>query len=450
MADKLLVRAYNVEVGDCIYCRIPKAHRLDDGSLDDFHILIDCGSKGKQALMRDALSHLRTDQLPQTGTGKRRLDLLVVTHEHQDHIKGFDPQDFEDMEIGAIWMTAAMDPNHIQAETTRSLTSLAVTAMRSVAAQGLSLDPQLQDLVDVFAISNDAAVETLRETLPGRNGIQPAYVHAGQDAEALGLPVEGAAIKILGPDRDIDRFYLGAEADPRIRGLAADGIAGLDLSGMPQTRPDNISEEDFQNLSTRMLSSAFAFADLASRVQNNSCVVLLIEWQGRRLLFSGDCEWEHTFSEGKQNGGWNVMWHQRRGMLDQPVDFLKIGHHGSINATPWNEFQNEEDTEPARILDAILPRPANGLPTAQAVVSTLRKNYETIPDSALLSVLGERTANTRNYAAEFENAGIATTSLPKFDEFEKSWISNNQPQRTDFEWLLTGQPFVDVEIEAAP
>ncbi len=24
MADKLLVRAYNVEVGDCLYCRIPK------------------------------------------------------------------------------------------------------------------------------------------------------------------------------------------------------------------------------------------------------------------------------------------------------------------------------------------------------------------------------------------------------------------------------------------
>ena len=27
MADKLLIRAYNVEVGDCIYCRIPKGER---------------------------------------------------------------------------------------------------------------------------------------------------------------------------------------------------------------------------------------------------------------------------------------------------------------------------------------------------------------------------------------------------------------------------------------
>ena len=45
MADKLLVRAYDVEVGDCIYCRIPKAQEVG-GKVDDFHILIDCGSVG--------------------------------------------------------------------------------------------------------------------------------------------------------------------------------------------------------------------------------------------------------------------------------------------------------------------------------------------------------------------------------------------------------------------
>ena len=40
MADKLLIRLYDVGLGDCIYCRIPKAHR----SGRDFHILIDCGT----------------------------------------------------------------------------------------------------------------------------------------------------------------------------------------------------------------------------------------------------------------------------------------------------------------------------------------------------------------------------------------------------------------------
>ena len=41
------------------------------------------------------------------------------------------------------------------------------------------------------------------------------------------------------------------------------------------------------------------------------------------------------FKEGKHNGSWNVMWEKHRdGHLKEPVDFLKIGHHGSINATP--------------------------------------------------------------------------------------------------------------------
>ena len=37
MDDKLLIRAYNVGVGDCIYVRIPKA-RKKGSKVDDFHI----------------------------------------------------------------------------------------------------------------------------------------------------------------------------------------------------------------------------------------------------------------------------------------------------------------------------------------------------------------------------------------------------------------------------
>ena len=40
MGDQLLVRAYDVEVGDCIYVRIPDGKVVPAGH-DDFHILID-------------------------------------------------------------------------------------------------------------------------------------------------------------------------------------------------------------------------------------------------------------------------------------------------------------------------------------------------------------------------------------------------------------------------
>ena len=56
-------------------------------------------------------------------------------------------------------------------------------------------------------------MKALRETLPERNGITPLYVHAGMSADDLGLELEDTTISVLAPERDIDRFYLGAEAD---------------------------------------------------------------------------------------------------------------------------------------------------------------------------------------------------------------------------------------------
>jgi len=59
MADKLLVRTYNVELGDCIYCRIPKGRKVGS-TIDDLHILIDCGSLGAEDLLETAVTDLES------------------------------------------------------------------------------------------------------------------------------------------------------------------------------------------------------------------------------------------------------------------------------------------------------------------------------------------------------------------------------------------------------
>lgn len=446
MADKLLVRTYNVGVGDCIYCRIPKAIRRG-ARVEDFHILIDCGSKGSPDPLAAAIEHVK-EMLPSAGGGKKRIDLLVITHEHEDHIKGIDPEVFADIKIDNIWMNVAMDENHPQAGQAHRLRGFAMRQMRSLAEQNLSLSPELQELIALYGINNDGAMEALRTTLPEANGIEAKYVHAGMTNDELGIQLQGAKITIVSPENDIDRFYLGADADASLRGLSGASEDFRERAApAADAVPTNISVADFRLLQSRMLSNAFAFANLSAKVTNNTSVVLLIEWKGKRLLFVGDAEWDKKFKEGKSNGAWNTMWKERKELLNKPLDFLKIGHHGSENATPWLDGSDTE-TEPSQILDAILPIPAQGAPKAKAVVSTARKNYKTIPRSELLVVIGERVANVRNYSEALQAEDIDPRTLPLFREFEKEFIGSPQPLRTDCELLLTEKPFVDVEFEA--
>jgi beta-lactamase superfamily II metal-dependent hydrolase len=446
MADKLLVRAYNVGVGDCIYCRIPKAIRRGN-AVEDFHILIDCGSKGSADPLAEAIEHLK-EMLPDAGGGKKRIDLLVATHEHEDHIKGLDPEVFTDIKIDNIWMNVAMNEDHPQAGRSHRLRAFAMRAMRGLAEQNLALSPELQEMVGMYGIGNDGAMEALRTGLPETNGIEAKYVHAGMTNHDLGIELQGATITVLSPENDIDHFYLGADADTTLRGLS-DATAAFQAHAAPaaDVAPTNISGADFRRLQSRILSNALAFADLDGKVTNNTSVVLLIEWKGKRLLFVGDAEWDKKFKEGKSNGAWNTMWKMRKELLNKPLDFLKIGHHGSENATPWLDGSDTE-TEPSQILDAILPIPAHGAAKAKAVVSTARKNYKTIPKSELLAVLGERVINVRNYSEALQEKGLDPKKLPLFKDFEKEFIDSPQPLRTDCELLLTEELFVDVEIEA--
>jgi hypothetical protein len=433
-------------VGDCIYVRIPKA-RSKGGQVDDFHILIDCGTIGGEGALETALEHLKTE-LPEEGP-QRRLDLLLITHEHKDHFKGMDPRWFEDVRIENLWMSVAMDRGHPQAKFAHELHDLTTNAMRGIGDRGLALSPELEEIVNLYGIDNEGAVDALRNVLPTRNGIEPLYVHADLKAAKLRpRTLKGATFRVLAPEFDIDAFYLGEAGAEILHGFAASTALLGPAPAAPADGavPANISGSDFRRLRSRMMSNAFAFAQEEGEVVNNTSVMLLIEWRGRRLLFVGDAEWNTAFREGKKNFSWNTAWNRRRARLGKPVDFLKIGHHGSVNSTPWNDREDGTVTEPGSILDAILPLPAGTAePTAQAIVSTARTNvYESIPRAALLVEIGRRVRNTRNYEKELKGQ---IAGLLHFDQFEKASLGKPQPWRTDLETRLSGKGFVDVLID---
>ena len=63
---------------------------------------------------------------------------------------------------------------------------------------------------------------------------------------------------------------------------------------------------------------------------NNTSVILLFEAGGKKLLFPGDAQWEN----------WELALKKNAALL-KDVDVYKVGHHGSLNATPktlWNAF----------------------------------------------------------------------------------------------------------------
>jgi hypothetical protein len=94
--------------------------------------------------------------------------------------------------------------------------------------------------------------------------------------------------------------------------------------------------------------------------------------------------------------------------------------------------------------------------TAQAIVSTEREFYNPIPEGKLLVELGERVVSTRSYRAELKANGINEASIwtsPKaiknkfFDKYEKNFLGELQPLRTELEHLLNpNNNYVEVEI----
>jgi beta-lactamase superfamily II metal-dependent hydrolase len=456
MGNQLLIRAYNVGCGDCIYVRIPDAN-------DGFHILIDCGKKGGDALLKKAIDHLKTELPKGSAAGTKRLDLIVATHRHEDHIKGFDPAWFANVEVKNIWLSAGMDPEHKQAEGVNKLRSFAAGQIKRLVEDGRSaMHPAVEMLASLYGVKNEVADDLLMVKLPKANGIKAAYMHTGMK-HGVKLPAD-TEIHILAPEQDIDHFYLGKEVDQRLKGLLS--LSGQLGGGAATTaRPANISASDFQKLQSRMLSNGLAFAAKETSIQNNLSVVLLIVWKKKRLLFVGDAEWDREFKEGKNNGSWNVMWEKhRKTHLKGPVDFLKVGHHGSTNATPHPPELREPGSKPPApggvytILDTILPVPKNGKkPTAQALVSTEREDYAPIPESKLLVNLASRVRNTCNYGEGLRKAGIDPQSIwvsnrakngNYFETREKEFLDLPQPIRTDLEFVLNQKDFVDVLIDA--
>jgi hypothetical protein len=230
------VRMYRQGLGDCFLLTFATAG-------GDRHVMIDCGSLGATTTgvrARDAVAEIAT------ASGKH-LDLLVVTHEHKDHVSGFapkadgsPPEHFAGFTIERVWMAWTEDAADPVARELEMFEDDLITAARLAARALLEGDAPLAEERE----RQQGLGEGIRELLafhdadalgadfaPTVHQAMTAAMGMGETPAALlrpGPPVlepdwlPGVRVYVLGPPRDVTAIArLGDHGDPNLYAFAA-------------------------------------------------------------------------------------------------------------------------------------------------------------------------------------------------------------------------------------
>src|SRR5690606_15833712 len=130
--DRAKVRMYKKLLGDCFLISVEGSDRNQPASA---HILVDCGvlqgTRGSKDLMVAAVEDIYAT------AGDKGLDLVVVTHEHYDHICGFKLADhlFEERGFDNLWMAWTDDPDDPDGKQLQEQFGQAYAALAGMAAR---------------------------------------------------------------------------------------------------------------------------------------------------------------------------------------------------------------------------------------------------------------------------------------------------------------------------
>jgi len=333
--NTIRIRMYRVGFGDCFLVTLPLTGN------GPRHILVDCGvhAKGNIGTINDIVDHIAevTD---------KKLAIVIATHAHQDHISGFDPQKFGKFEIGEVWMPWSEDPQDPKAaKLKKKHVALAEQLAEHFAAQARSGAAASKARVAASAaVANLVANKTSLQALHSGFSVNARvrFFKAGDSLQTVDN-VPGLSVKFLGPPTD-EKFL--AKMDPpsghsylRLDGNRVEVVSQLRpfakkweiKASSPVMKNLRLSQSEQKSLQDDVAGDSLdGLAFALDKAINNTSVVTLFAFRGQTLLFPGDAQY----------GNWEA-WLDQDGSADilASVDFLKVAHHGSVNATPKDALE---------------------------------------------------------------------------------------------------------------
>jgi hypothetical protein len=346
-------------------------------------MLVDCGSFRNSgpsiARIKQILGVIERD------VGGQGLDVVIGTHQHNDHVSGFvhARTEFEKIGVDQVWLSWLDDPGDGMAQNIGAdHHNLKMHLAKARDALALQLPPRSKDrplakhslevLNDVLGF-HGAFAAGMPPDLPAEGvkvlkkiGKQaPRYLHPGQTLEMPGLPAGSVKIHVLGPPRDHDLLY---RKDPKKgesydHALAAanmraarflNAVEGMNASydseethypfaNRYKQEPGTAAMSDivrryrdkdnaWRNIDDDWLMQSEALALYLDTFTNNSSLVIAIELVESKkvLLFAADAQTGNWLSWDK------VPWEDASVKTDDLLArtvFYKVGHHASHNAT---------------------------------------------------------------------------------------------------------------------
>jgi beta-lactamase superfamily II metal-dependent hydrolase len=334
------IRMYNVGFGDAFLVLVPANGKQR-------RVLFDCGSiqAAQDVPMESIVDRIIADVTDDDGVP--RIDVVVATHRHKDHISGFGNAKWNTVEVREVWMPWTEDPTDAKGRKIRDIqSSLALALNMSLAkpvaglsAAELEVRNRALDIVaNSLSLTNEKEMKTLHSGFLGEPErrflpIKPKADNNGRLLKTDVLP--GVKIHVLGPsrERDVIRDMDPPKGESFLRMRAS---IDIDTSLPPAPFAAEFRQDNYTGTGTFLLTDrdgikkAGSQTDLAVAVAldkavNGTSLMLMFEVAGTFFLFPGDAQWG-TWNAAMQDPEWKVMM--------KNVAFYKIGHHGSHNATP--------------------------------------------------------------------------------------------------------------------